>query len=97
MYILIFMDEKEIQELRRKVDDILDLYFEELADCFEKKRDIQGLRGWLRVHLHDAIIKTHAGRESLRNKYVYQGIIALLAISIVNLILLFFRYIFDPV
>lgn len=91
------MGEKEIQDLRRKVDDILDLYFEELANSFEQKRDIQNLRGWLRIHLHDAITKTHAGRESVRNRYMYQSTIALLVISIMNMILLFFRYIYDPV
>lgn len=91
------MAEKDIQELRRKVDDILDLYFEELANCLEKKKDIQCLIGWLRAHLHEAIIKTHAVKESERNKYMYHGVIALLALSLVNMILLFFRYIYDPV
>lgn len=91
------MGEKDTQELRRKVDEILDLYFEELANCFEKKKDMQGLRGWLRMHLHDAIARTHAEKESAKNKYIYQGLIALLAISIINMVLLFFRYIYDPV
>lgn len=91
------MKDKDTEELRRKVDDILDLYFEELANCLEKKRDIQCLRGWLRMHLHDVIIRTRAVKETAWNKYMYHGVIAILALSIVNMILLFLRYVYDPV
>lgn len=90
------MGQKELDELKRKVDNILDVYFEELLCRFEEKRDVQGMMGWLRASIHDVIVKGLSGRESRRNKYVYHATIALLLISILNLILVSFRYIVDP-
>ncbi|MBI1912805.1 MAG: hypothetical protein HYS21_12495 [Deltaproteobacteria bacterium] len=89
------MDPKELDELKRKVDNILDIYFEELICRFEEKRDIQGMTGWLRASIHDVIIKGLSGRESRRNKYVYHATIAVLLISILNLILVSLRYVVD--
>lgn len=89
------MRKKRMEDIRKEVDDILDMYFEELANCFEKRKDIQSLRGWLRVNLHKAFTGIKPPNEPWY-KEAHPGIIALLAISVVNLVLLFFRYIVDP-
>lgn len=86
----------DIQHIIKNIDNILDMYFDELINCFERKKDIQGLRGWLRINLHMAIKKTHPVKESDRTEYVYHGIVAILIISIINMLLSFFRYIVDP-
>lgn len=91
------MIKKEIEDIQRRIDNILDIYFDELVDCFERKKDIQGLRGWLRINLHETVTKMHPVKESAGNKYLFHGVMALLVISILNLILIFFRYIVDPV
>jgi hypothetical protein len=58
-----FMNEKETQDIYRKLDNVLDLYFEELANRIERHKDILNLQGWLRVNLYNAISNTHTGKE----------------------------------
>lgn len=57
------MNEKETQDICRKLDTVLDLYFEELANRIERHKDILNLQGWLRVNLYNAISNTHTGKE----------------------------------
>jgi hypothetical protein len=54
------MDEKETQDICRKLDNVLDLYFDELANRIERHKDILNLHGWLRVNLYNAVTTTHA-------------------------------------
>lgn len=87
------MGDKDTEDICRKIDNVLDTYFDELLDCIERKKDMQSLRGWLRMSLHEAVVKTQRGREAARNKIF----IAIMVISVINTILLFFRYIVDPI
>lgn len=58
-----FMDEKETQNICRKLDKVLDLYFEELADRIERHKDILNLQGWLRVNLYNAVTAANSGKD----------------------------------
>lgn len=90
------MDNKDIDDIKRKVDDVLDMYFEEFVDRFEKKKDIQGLTGWLRLRLHEIVAKHPAHEEPPSPRYARHATTALLIVSILNLILLSFRFVVDP-
>jgi len=57
------MEEREAQVICRKMDRVLDLYFDELADRIERKKDVLSLRGWLRVNLYGVITSGEAGKE----------------------------------
>lgn len=61
------MEEREAQVICRKMDRVLDLYFDELADRIERKKDVLSLRGWLRVNLYGVISgaadSAHLGRR----------------------------------
>lgn len=91
------MDEKKNQDVYRKLDNLLDIYFDELANRIERKKDILSLRGWLRVNLHYTVTDMHSDKEAEKNRNIYNGIIILLILSVLNMVLLFFRYLVDPV
>jgi len=59
------MEEREAQVICRKMDRVLDLYFDELADRLERKKDVLSLRGWLRVNLYGVVTSGSAGKAHL--------------------------------
>lgn len=89
------MGKKEIENMEKKIDHILAIYFDELMNRFEKKQNIMNLQGWLRANLLDALAKTRAGERFERIEYVYYGVVALVIISILDMLLSFFYYLED--